>query len=374
MDAVVSFKSLYGRPSNGKKTKKWTISVEPKDDFWIIKRVYGYVGFKETESIKEIKKGKNIGKKNETSARDQAISEAEAMWTKQKEQGYTEDTETTNDATFLPMLAHNYAKRQSDIKVPFYTQPKLDGVRVTITGISGGSGGQLLSRTGKPYVGFDHITEAVRKLGLKKGIILDGELFTFDLDFETICSVCRKSKVIDPNQKLFKFYIFDMYDTNMKELTFEQRHNFLKGLKLQDPLVLVQTTLVHSKDEIQEIHEDYLKEKYEGVILRNTFGVYKNNYRSVDLQKYKTFIDDEYKIVDFSEAQGNDKGTIVFICKDHKSNLRFSVRPKGSREKRKEWFDNFDKVKGKMLTVRYQNLTEYGVPRFPVGVCIRDYE
>jgi DNA ligase-1 len=29
---------------------------------------------------------------------------------------------------------------------------------------------------------------------------------------------------------------------------------------------------------------------------------------------------------------------------------------------------------GKMLTVRFQNLTDLDVPRFPVGVVIRDYE
>lgn len=364
-----TFASLYGKPSNGTKVKKWTISVEPKEDYWIIKRVYGYIGFKETTSIKEIKKGKNIGKKNETSAQQQAINEAESLWTKQKEQGYRETVDDIQDTAFLPMLAHNYSKRHADIQEPFYCQPKLDGVRVTIT-----SDGVLSSRTGKPYVGFEHISEAVKGLKIDKGVILDGELFTFDLDFETICSVCRKSKVVDPSQTLIKFYIFDMYNQNNQGMTFEERYKYLKGLKLNDPLILVDSKLVDSKDEIQEIHEDYLKEKYEGVIVRNTFGVYKNNYRSVDLQKYKTFIDDEYKIVDYTEAQGNDKGTIIFTCKDHKSNLRFSVRPKGSREKRKEWLQNFDKIKGKMLTVRYQNLTEYGVPRFPVGVAIRDYE
>ena len=29
---------------------------------------------------------------------------------------------------------------------------------------------------------------------------------------------------------------------------------------------------------------------------------------------------------------------------------------------------------GEMLTVRYQELTDDGVPRFPVGIAIRDYE
>ena len=31
-------------------------------------------------------------------------------------------------------------------------------------------------------------------------------------------------------------------------------------------------------------------------------------------------------------------------------------------------------VIGKMLTVRYQGLTNGNVPRFPIGVSVRDYE
>ena len=37
-------------------------------------------------------------------------------------------------------------------------------------------------------------------------------------------------------------------------------------------------------------------------------------------------------------------------------------------------FKNGDKYMGKMLTVKYQNLTDLGVPRFPVGIAFRDYE
>jgi len=50
------------------------------------------------------------------------------------------------------------------------------------------------------------------------------------------------------------------------------------------------------------------------------------------------------------------------------------VRPEGTIAQREEHYKNYKKYIGKMLTVRFQNLTALGVPRFPVGVCIRDYE
>ena len=53
---------------------------------------------------------------------------------------------------------------------------------------------------------------------------------------------------------------------------------------------------------------------------------------------------------------------------------RFWARPKGTRDERQQLFNTGDKYLGKLLTVRYQELTDDGIPRFPVGVSIRDYE
>ena len=52
----------------------------------------------------------------------------------------------------------------------------------------------------------------------------------------------------------------------------------------------------------------------------------------------------------------------------------FRVRPEGTRELRREWFENGDDYIGEMLTVKFFELTDDGVPRFPVGIAIRDYE
>ena len=40
----------------------------------------------------------------------------------------------------------------------------------------------------------------------------------------------------------------------------------------------------------------------------------------------------------------------------------------------KPYLTNPDTVIGKKLTVRYQGLTNGGVPRFPIGASVRDYE
>ena len=64
---------------------------------------------------------------------------------------------------------------------------------------------------------------------------------------------------------------------------------------------------------------------------------------------------------------------VVFKCLS-KNGLEFDVRPMGSQEVRSKMFKNLNNYLGKMLTIRFQGLTDDGRPRFPVGVAVRDYE
>ena len=99
--------------------------------------------------------------------------------------------------------------------------------------------------------------------------------------------------------------------------------------------------------------------------------MYRCNYRSHDLQKYKEFLEDEFLIVGFTQGDGRDKGTIIWICVT-KEGKEFSVRPRGTMEHRRKLFQTGEKYVGKKLTIIYQELTEEGKPRFPVGKDVRD--
>ena len=50
------------------------------------------------------------------------------------------------------------------------------------------------------------------------------------------------------------------------------------------------------------------------------------------------------------------------------------VRPTGTLEERGKMFKNGKKYVGKMLTVKYQELSEDGIPRFPVGKSVREID
>ena len=136
-------------------------------------------------------------------------------------------------------------------------------------------------------------------------------------------------------------------------------------------VVLVRTEKVAVLAEFRQLFAEFVEVGYEGIMLRNAAGVYRANYRSNDLQKYKEFLEDEYRIIDFTQGEGRDAGAVIWVC-ETADGKEFSVRPRGTMEQRRDWFNDGASYIGKNLTVVYQELTEEGKPRFPVAKAVRD--
>ncbi len=266
---------------------------------------------------------------------EKALKRAQTMWNNEK-------TKLTH---VLPMLANKWEDRQKYISEPFYVQPKLDGVRLLV------SNHGCFSRTGKPVEGVEHLAR-----GLKDGEYLDGECYAPNKTFEEITSMFKM------NPKELEFHVFDYFDLNRPNLMFEERKE----------RITIETFSVNSKNNLQSYHDMFVSQGHEGVMIREASSIYEIGKRSNHLLKYKTFQTEEYPIVDVKEGTGREKGTAIWICKAGEQH--FSVRPEGTLEVRRGYLEKKDNYIGKQLTVRFQNLTALGVPRFPVGVAIRDYE
>ena len=390
---MATFPELHGEATTGK-TKMWQIKVTEQHGCGIIEVTHGYVDGKKQINQKIISEGKNIGKKNATSALEQAISEARSAWIKKKESGYSpigvsndgdragagvvgdEDNESIDggkgkgidEDVPLPMLAHDYNKRGKSITFPCFAQRKYDGTRCVAIPSKG-----LFSRNRKKYPHLDHILGELTRI--PSGIILDGELYSDTLTFQEIVGLVKREtlKTGDAEKQLqIKFHVYDIIHPTMP---YEQRYANLQVLFAKYKLkhcVLVKSDMCESEDKMKELHAKYVADGYEGIMLRNRNGLYKNS-RSADLQKYKEFFDSEYEIVNFKEGEGIEEGCIIWVCKTTEGKV-FHCRPRGSREERQEQFRNGRTYIGKMLTVRYQELTDDGVPRFPVALVPRDYE
>ena len=375
------FPILYTKSKTGK-VQQWFVEVlKEEDETAKIVTRWGYKDGKQALSEKEIKEGKNKGKANETTAFQQAVSEAKSAWEKKKtREGYAETVgeaavpgvaaanKVSTEETLLPMLAQNYRKQSRKIVFPSYVQAKLDGVRSLFRN------GVFTSRTGKPFGFLDHISKEL-KPAIDEGLILDGEIYSTTIPFQQLTGLVQKkhltAKDIE-NLKQVSLWVYDVvtphpFENRLATLTeFFTKHTFTY-------VHLLPTEEAKTKEEIKTFHDKYVGAGYEGVIIRNKKGLYRLATRSENLQKYKEFEDAEFPIVDFMEGEGNEKGAVIWIC-ETEGGKRFKVRPTGTIEDRRAIFKEGKKYIGKKLTVKYQEMTADGIPRFGVGLAIRDYE
>jgi len=266
-----------------------------------------------------------------------------------------------------PMLAHNFKKRSHNIAYPAYTQPKMNGVRCLATKAAPGVF-DFASRNGKPYTGLDHIASELDGI-MATGETFDGELFSPDLSLQEIVAAVNTSGSTSVNTPNLEFWVYDVVcDGTFGERLARYKHAIGEGSKV----IPVETVSVASADDVTRMHRTYTSRGFEGTIIRNLYSQYKHG-RSADLQKFKEFLDAEFKIVGATEGTGAATGTVVWTC-EIDSGATFGVVPMGTVEERRGWWQDRESNIGSMLTVRYQFLSARGIPNIVTGLAIRNYE
>ncbi len=307
-------------------------------------------------------KGKNIGKSNETSPENQAISEMNSKVAEKLTEGYFYTLEEVeSEEVILPMLAKDYKEEYKKIDwKDVYVQPKLDGMRC-LAHIKDGQV-KLVSRDGKDIQNMDHIKKS---LSILDDMILDGELYSHGLNFQENMRLIKKYR--DGETESIKFHVYD----TISDKPFWIRNNYcLDASRKCNEIVLVKTEKI-LEIALKTYHSRFLQEGYEGSIIRWGDNGYKKNGRSSNLLKYKDFIDIAIPIKDIEPAeQRPDWGVPVFHWEGATNNeLRAGM--KFSHSEREEFLKNKEDYIGKTAEVRFFEYSETGVPRFPVMVGIR---
>ena len=280
--------------------------------------------------------------------------------------------QTDNKGALKHMLAKTaFDKYDSRWNKPWYASPKIDGVRCSIFWNAEKKCVETSSRGGKSFDRtVPHILHngALINLFIKyPDLILDGELYIHGKPLAYISGLTRASVNTSTAQHSLQFYLFDMLDDSefvwRKEKLEVLRDIIQNSASLNSIIKYVPHTLIHSYEEACNLHDQYVAEGYEGLVLRDPRKKYGYGSRDWCMIKMKKFEDAEWEIVGITPGLRDEDMVFVLQMQD---GITFEAKPAATREERIEYALNADKYIGKMATIKYFGFGTNGRPNLPV--------
>ncbi len=265
------------------------------------------------------------------------------------------------------MLACSTMPDLNTLDYPMYSSIKLDGIRcLAIEGVA-------YSRNMKPIPNkFIQAYFAQHKL---HG--LDGELM-IDGDFNSVQSAVMSVEGTPD----FTYQVFDIF--TVPNRFFSSRLDMLELILVTytsaTRIEQVKQELIYEADNLLEHYNKCVSEGYEGVIVRHPDGKYKFGRSTLKQQwmlKVKPSLDAEAKVLDVLpllrnlDTSSNKKENMVAVpmlgsLQVEAFGVVFSIGSGFDDAQRTEYWRNREDLIGKFVTFKYQELSAYGVPRFPV--------
>lgn len=376
----------------------------------------GIVGGEITRSAPTYPPEKNVGRANHRDRFKQALILARGKYLKKIDEGGIPAGRTTaklaapessSGGKYFPMLAKRYDEyiKKHKIDWPVYVQPKLDGMRCLAylrTDKSPTAADVIIYTRKKKDYPHNEFNDAIRIellpvllefYGKKKegeSIYIDGELYNHYVKLQNINHYVRTEDLKEDvaEEKQIQYWIYDaFYPSTAKVSSFESRAATLdkigKIVAKSAILHITETRLIKSQKELDAQYVKYIKDDYEGMMIRNRSGIYATSargtagLRSKDLLKKKEVFTDEYEIVGWTQgAAGKEIGAIIWICKTAEGK-QFNVTPNMDYEDRYRIYrecqtDFAGKYANRMLTVEYRGLSSDNVPQHAKGIAFRD--
>jgi len=265
------------------------------------------------------------------------------------------------------MKAYPYEdKRLLSWEPPFIVNIKYDGDRCWRDPLPNGNS-LLLSSEENPFFLLPHISEAINNLGTD--FKWDGELYDHNLylegGHELIHGIASRTVNIHPRYKELGFYIFDIKDEKLSQYERQKVLNEYKEI-VKPPLFIAPYWICSELNEVKRTYDWVIKQRYEGIIIRNIFAPYENNKRSRWMMKFKPKKDDEYTVIGWKEEHtqtGFPKGRIGSIILSSQEDDEFSVSAGLDDDEKERLWNLRDQLAGHKATVYYQNLTNKGIPK-----------
>jgi len=185
-------------------------------------------------------------------------------------------------------------KRLSKLPDDVIFQRKLNGERVRIEWKD--SLPYLYSSCGNIMPFFIKLKEELFDLKLY-GINFDGEMYCHGMPRERIHSICSRRVNRHPDEDLLSLYAFDVVEEALNQ---KARILALNGLFFPGEFIVKVESIFAPKTELVSLTDQFIKEGYEGAIIRHPQGLYTPRKTGLML-KFKPTEEDVYPIVGYTE-------------------------------------------------------------------------
>ena len=302
------------------------------------------------------------------------------------------ESPTGSNGVVKPMLAKQADKvtKTTIFNKIWIASRKIDGLRCIIyLGDDGKLHTSSRGATNYDSAMFEILTHPalIKLFKNNKGLMLDGECYHHGYTLQQINSIARTQKVaID--LEVLQFYWYDIVDLNnpfksrlakMKSIAEELKEygseigwdpdRIFKENELR--IQFVPQVEVSDWDNMMKLHNEYVSEGWEGLVIRDPERPYKPNGRTNDMIKIKVYKDDCFKVVG-KEAGLRGSEDMVFIM-EMPDGRTFKAKPFGDREQKEEYWINFDKkYKGHIGECKFFYYSDDGIPLQPAFKAFRD--
>ena len=302
------------------------------------------------------------------------------------------ESPTGSNGVVKPMLAKQ-ADKVTNTKIfdkEWLASRKIDGLRCIIyLGDDGKLHTSSRGATNYDSAMFEILTHPVliKLFENNKGLMLDGECYHHGYTLQQINSIARTQKVAK-DLEVLQFYWYDIVDLNnpfksrlakmksiaeeLKEYGFEigwKPDKIFKENELR--IQFVPQVEVSGWDNMMKLHNEYVSEGWEGLVIRDPERPYKPNGRTNDMIKIKVYKDDCFKVVG-KEAGLRGSEDMVFIMQ-MPDGRTFKAKPFGDREQKQEYWINFEeKYNGHIGECKFFYYSDDGIPLQPAFKAFRD--
>ena len=302
------------------------------------------------------------------------------------------ESPTGSNGVVKPMLAKQADKvtKTTIFNKIWIASRKIDGLRCIIyLGDDGKLHTSSRGATNYDSAMFEILTHPalIKLFKNNKGLMLDGECYHHGYTLQQINSIARTQKVAK-DLEVLQFYWYDIVDLNnpfksrlakMKSIAEELKEygseigwdpdRIFKENELR--IQFVPQIEVSGWDNMMKLHNEYVSEGWEGLVIRDPERPYKPNGRTNDMIKIKVYKDDCFKVVG-KEAGLRGSEDMVFIM-EMPDGRTFKAKPFGDREQKEEYWINFDKkYKGHIGECKFFYYSDDGIPLQPAFKAFRD--